>query len=166
MIAFDLQCDLNHQFEGWFGSNDDFEKQLAQGLVVCPICGSQHVRKRLSAPNIGRKGNQLENPVPHAVKTGVPNNNDDTAVVSNSPQMPAPMREMIGKLAEAQSEALEKSEWVGREFAEEARAIHYGETEDRVIHGEATPQEADSLAEEGIAATPLLFPYVPPQAKN
>ncbi len=157
MIAFDLVCSHQHRFEGWFASSREYERQLADGLLICPSCGDQHIEKALSVPNVGRKGNQL--PVSQPV-------GNEVTSVSNAAVMQDAVDEMANKLAEVQKKLLKDSEWVGGKFAEEARAIHYGETDDRLIHGETSLDEAQALAEEGVNVAPLLFPYVPDVAKN
>lgn len=160
MIAYDLVCRAGeHRFEGWFGSSTDFEQQKLQGLLSCPICGDAEVSKAVMAPNVGRKANQL----PSAPRSS---GSDDAVAVANMSEMPAEMIEMIGKVAEMQSKMLEKSHWVGDRFADEARAIHYGDAPDRIIHGNATIDDARELHEEGISVAPLPLPYVPPEAKN
>lgn len=88
------------------------------------------------------------------------------SMVTNSAHMPEIISELFDKLSAAQEAALKDSAWVGREFAEEARAIHYGEAEQRKIHGEVSPEEADALTEEGVQVAPLPLPYIPPQLKN
>lgn len=113
----------------------------------------------LSVPNVGRKGNQAFVPVAHEIA-------EESYPVSNRLKLPPQMTELIEKLAKAQQELLDKSDWVGDDFADAARAIHYGEAEDRPIHGEATREEAEDLADEGIAVAPLPFPFLPPEAKN
>ncbi len=163
MISYDLQCAIGHKFEGWFGSSADFEKQKQSGFLDCPACGSTEVVKCLSAPNIGRKANQAESIAPlQGEVTTAP----EPATLTNAPEIPAAMQEAIDKVAQIQAESLKESTWVGRKFADEARAIHYGETDDRVIHGETSSDEAEALAEEGIRVMPLLFPVIPPEAKN
>lgn len=162
MIAFDLQCSGGHKFEGWFGSSSDFDAQQSAGLLACPVCNSGTVHKALSVPNVGRKGNQASLP---ASDMPIPTEQVSGEVI-NAPALTPAMREMMHKLAAAQTEMLKKSDWVGREFAETARAIHYGEEADRLIHGETSPDEADALAEEGIKVAPLPFPVIPPTAKN
>jgi len=172
MIAYDLLCSSAHQFEGWFGSSADYENQLCSGLLKCPVCGDEAITKMLSAPNIGRKGNQPPADVPVEREMAAPTVADasttpaETIAVTNNAAAPEAMSEMMGKLANAQQEMLKESKWVGRDFAEEARAIHYGETDSQQIHGEASPDEAKMLAEEGVTVAPLLFPYVPPEAQN
>lgn len=160
MIAFDLICTpQGHRFEGWFASSAEYERQLGLDLLSCPTCGSAAISKAVMAPNIGRKGNQLAVAAPQSEP-------EPTVAVSNQPEMPAQIEKAIAELAKLQSRMLENSDWVGREFAEEARAIHYGETPGRIIHGEASPDEAQALFDEGITVAPLPLPFVPPEAKN
>jgi hypothetical protein len=162
MIAFDLKCSSGHGFEGWFASSGDFDVQRSTGLLACPVCDDTAVHKALSVPNVGRKGNQLA-----TVSANVPAPAEAVSgEVVNAPALPPQMVELMHKMAAAQTEMLKESEWVGREFAETARAIHYGEEGDRLIHGETSRDEADALAEEGIAVAPLPFPVIPPAAKN
>lgn len=113
----------------------------------------------MMAPNIGRKGNQAPIALPQSAA-------EPTVAVSNQPEMPAQIEKAIAELSKLQSRMLEKSDWVGRKFVEEARAIHYGETPERIIHGEASPNEAQALFDEGISVAPLPLPFVPPEAKN
>lgn len=162
MIAFDLNCSAGHRFEGWFGSSQDYDAQQAGGLLACPLCDDRHVHKALSVPNVGRKGNQAVIQRSQAIERAEP----VTGEVVNTPTLPPAMMALMQKLMVKQTEMLKDSQWVGREFAETARAIHYGEESDRLIHGETSADEAQDLAEEGIAVAPLPFPVVPPQAKN
>ncbi|KHS48456.1 DUF1178 family protein [Novosphingobium subterraneum] len=158
MIVFDLQCGPNgHRFEGWFGSSQDYESQLARGLVSCPSCGSPDVAKAVMAPNVGRKGNQLAAPVPAKPVESAP--------VANVPLPPEAVA-MLQAVAAMQAEAIKSSTWVGDKFADDARAMHYGEKDPGAIHGRATPDEARELLEEGIAVAPLLIPVVPPEEAN
>ena len=147
MIVFDLRCSGEHVFEAWFGSSGAFEEQRARGLLSCPICGDGDIGKAVMAPNIPAKGNR------------------QSALVAEAPT-PAAMKAAIRALAEAQARALEKSEWVGRAFADRARAMHVGDVDPAPIHGEATLGEAKALVEEGVAIAPLPFPVVPPEAIN
>ncbi|MCX7864485.1 MAG: DUF1178 family protein [Novosphingobium sp.] len=155
MIVFDLECRSGgHRFEGWFGSSDDFLHQQEQGLVNCPECGSADVGKAVMAPNVGRKGNQIS---------------DASArrkALSNGSPMLAEAAMMMRRLWQMQAEALKNSRWVGDRFAEDVRAMHYGEREVENIHGEATLAEAKALHEEGIAVLPLPFPVAPPGKAN
>lgn len=155
MIVFDLQCRLHgHRFEGWFGSSADFEAQQARGLVACPHCGASEVEKALMAPNVARKGNQ-DGPTP-----------GKSLPVARSASLPPEAQQALAMLAQVQTEALKHSRWVGGDFAEQSRAIHYGERADEPIHGQATPEEARSLLDEGIAVMPLLVPVAPPDELN
>ena len=149
MIVFDLRCAGDHVFEAWFGSSGAFEEQRARGLLICPICGDADIGKAAMAPNIPAKGNRQS---PSALPAEAPT--------------PAAMKAAMRALAAAQTKALEKSEWVGRAFADRARAMHVGEADPAPIHGEATAGEAKALAEEGVAIAPLPFPVVPPEAIN
>ncbi len=157
MIVFDLECRSGgHRFEGWFGSSDDFASQQERGLVSCPECGSADVGKAVMAPNVGRKGNQ----------GGGERRPARPETVSNGPPMPPEAVKMMKKLAKMQAEALKESKWVGDKFAEDARAMHYGERDMESIHGQATLEEAKQLHDEGIAASPLPFPVAPPGKAN
>ena len=160
MIVFDLECSgTGHRFEGWFGSSEDFVRQQERGLVTCPVCGSADVAKAVMAPRLARKGNQL--PAPAA----------STAVAAQKPQpmahaMPPEAVAMMKAIATMQAEALKSSTWVGDRFAEDARAMHYGERDVAPIHGQATLDEARELFEEGVEIAPLLVPIVPPGEAN
>lgn len=179
MIVFDLECRAGaHRFEGWFGSSEDFASQQARGLVSCPQCGSADVIKAPMAPNLSRKGNQrAEGPSRDAVPSAAAN----PAVPSPSPvsqsqapiSQPAPpsppspqVMAMMHAIATAQAEALKSSRWVGGKFVENARAMHYGDKEPAPIHGQATPDEARALIEEGVEVAPILFPVAPPSDVN
>lgn len=154
MIAFDLNCSNGHRFEGWFASSEDYSKQQSAGLLACPVCNDITVQKALSVPHVPKKGNQRSVSVPIAAEP------------PKTDALPPVVVELVQKLAVAQTEMLKQSQWVGGQFAETARAIHYGEEADRIIHGETSADEAKALMEEGIQVAPLLFPVVPPSAKN
>ncbi|MEO1045291.1 MAG: DUF1178 family protein [Pseudomonadota bacterium] len=188
MIVFDLQCRKNgHVFEGWFGSSEDYDRQHADGLLCCPICGDTEVTKAVMAPNVGRKGNQHPSvaatdmvindeaappqvPAPSmpSAPAAVSDNGRSDVTVANTPKdaAPADMKRLLSALAKAQSKALAQSKWVGCDFAEQARAMHYGEVEQEQIHGEASGEEAEALIEEGVALMPLPFPVQPPEKQN
>lgn len=150
MIVFDLSCDAGHRFEGWFGSSEDYSGQRERGLVACPQCGSAAVGKAPMAPSVPAKGNRQ--------------------AVAKQPvaggKLPPELAGVLVKLAEAQAKALENSTWVGDDFTERSRAMHYGDREAEPIHGQATHDEAKELLEEGIAVAPLLVPVVPPEERN
>jgi|SRR5688500_1172544 hypothetical protein len=151
MIVFDLSCSRGHPFEGWFGSSEDFAVQLEGGRVTCPTCGSSEVGKAPMAPAVPRKGNRTA-PVPKQALARGP--------------MPPEVSEALAKLAEAQARALKDSRWVGDAFAEQSREMHYGERDAETIHGQATREQAQALAEEGIPVAPLPFPVAPPEELN
>jgi hypothetical protein len=154
MIVYDLSCDNGHRFEGWFGSSDDFTSQSEDGLLSCPRCGSDSVGKAPMAPAVPKKGNQAQ-PAPVGARQPM----------ARGP-MPPQVAEALQKLAEAQAGALRESKWVGDAFAEQSRAMHYGERDAETIHGQATPDEARALFEEGIPVTALPFPVAPPDELN
>lgn len=140
MIVFDLVCaGQGHVFEAWFGSSADFDAQKERGLVTCPLCDAP-ADKAPMAPRVAAKGNAA----PSA----------------------AEVKAMMGKLAEMQKQMLANSEHVGDRFPDEARAIHLGEAEARAIHGRASPDEAKSLADEGVPVSPLPFPVAEPGSEN
>lgn len=149
MKVLNLQCAHGHGFEGWFASNNEFETQLAKGLVSCPMCGDTTITKLLSAPRLN-----LGNAKPPAEPT--PSAAPPSAPASEDGQKPSPE----GVWMRAVREALANTEDVGRRFADEVRKMHYGEAKERSIRGEATPEEARELAEEGIPV--MLLPLPPP----
>ena len=152
MIVFELACPHEHRFEGWFGSSADFARQQAGGLVSCPTCGSRQVSKAPMSPAVGRKGNQRQDKSP-------------ALPVSRGP-LPPELQQALTNLAQAQAKALENSTWVGDDFADATRAMHYGEREAEAIHGRADGETALALLEEGIAVAPLPFPLIPPSDLN
>ncbi len=161
MIVFDLKCaGQGHVFEAWFGSSADYEDQKARGLLACPLCGDGDVTKAVMAPAVGAKGNS------RAVGVREKAGREEPAVPAMSGVDEAKMKAMVEALATAQRKALEDSTWVGRGFAEQARAMHYGEKDRASIHGEVAPAEAKALIAEGVEVAPLPFPVIPPQAKN
>ena len=139
MIIFDLTCNNDHGFEGWFQSAESFEQQLQTGLVSCPYCGSVEIRRVPSAVHLGKSSAPTEN----AGERG-------TAV--------SPQGELLGVYQQLLSAILAGSEDVGKEFASEARKMHYLEAPARSIRGQATSEEFDSLREEGIEV--LHFPVL------
>ena len=148
MIVFDLACAEGHRFEGWFASSAAFDEQQARSLVACPHCGSPEIEKAPMAPSVPAKGNSKS---------------DRQSVTS---KLPPEVAQAMQALAEAQKKALKDSTWVGDRFADESRAMHYGERDHATIHGQATRDEAIALAEEGIAVSPLPFPVAPPDELN
>lgn len=152
MIVFQLACDNAHSFEGWFRSSEDFAGQQASGLLTCPVCESAAVTKAPMAPAVPAKGNRS---APGSA----------AHPVANRP-MPPEVAAALKALAAAQAKALETSEWVGDRFASRVRSMHYGETEEKQVHGRATRSDAEALIEEGIAVSPLLVPVHSPEELN
>ncbi len=160
MIVFDLECRAGgHRFEGWFASSEDFAGQQARGLVTCPTCGAPEVDKALSAPRLTRKGNQLP-AVPPAAPRAEP-----AQPVAAGPLPPETVA-MLKAVAAVQTEMLKSSTWVGENFAEDARAMHYGEKDHAMIHGRASPAEVQGLIDEGVPVAPVIVPVVPPGEVN
>ncbi len=147
MIRYALHCDKAHDFESWFPSAASYDDQRKRRLVTCPVCGSHRIDKALMAPQVARKDRAPEPvpapaPMPAAAQAPV-------AMVSPAEQ------ELRAKIRELREHLTRNSDHVGDRFAEEARKIHYGETEHRSIFGSATPDEARELHEEGIEFHPL-----------
>jgi hypothetical protein len=144
MKVLNLQCSHGHSFEGWFASQDDYDAQRARGLVSCPVCNDSEVTKLLSAPRLNLGSGQPEPPsTTHTESTCV-------AQASAAPLQAAWMQMVRHVIA--------NTEDVGPKFADEARKIHYGETEERSIRGQATREETEALLDEGIDILPLPVP--------
>ena len=169
MIVFDLECRAGgHRFEGWFGSSLDFAEQHARGLLDCPQCGSLDIAKAPMAPRLARKGNQRDLAVvPPASEKAAPKPDASEpsaparpvpAPASAPPTMPPQVIAAMHALAAMQAEALRRSRWVGERFADDVRAMHYGEQEEQVVHGQATAEEAQELFDEGICHPPAAVP--------
>jgi hypothetical protein len=134
VIKFSLRCDQGHDFEAWFRDSGDFDTQKKRGFLECPSCGSNHVEKALMAPRVttARKREEV------------------AVAIGNAAQ-----REIMAKLHEMAREVRKSGEDVGNRFPEEARKIHYGETDARGIYGKATVEEVTGLLEEGVEIMPL-----------
>lgn len=132
MIVYSLSCATGHAFEGWFSSSAAYDEQLAGGKLVCPVCDSRKVSKAPMAPALSNAvGKQKSEPAAHELRK---------------------MRQFMTGL---RKHVMETGENVGRDFPEEARKIHYGETEERPIYGEASVKDAIELVEEGVNVAPL-----------
>jgi hypothetical protein len=136
MISFNLRCGKEHVFEAWFKDGKSYDRQAKQGRVSCPVCGDNKVEKAPMAPNIA---------------SGVSRKRRDDGQVSRA----AELRETLNKL---KAEIEKNFDYVGPNFAEEARKIHYKESEQRSIYGEATDQEAKALQEEGVEFSRIPWP--------
>jgi len=164
MIRYELRCDQAHEFDGWFKDSAAFDKLAAVGLVECPHCGPTKVAKRLMAPAIPKKGRPARNakpeapPVPAAeAAPSSPPSPRPAPPAAALAAMPAELRAMLRHL---RTEIEKNCDYVGADFAEEARKIHHGEAEARGIFGEASEDEAEALREEGIEIGRI--PWVPP----
>ncbi len=162
MILYDLRCGSGHGFEAWFRNSDTYDAQHAEQQIACPVCGGVDVSKAPMAPRIARSrrgrdtvspdtgpesgSGQGENAPPATIEPTVP---------KLSPEGLERMRAVMTKIAALNRHVAETCDYVGNDFAEEARKIHYGETEHRDIYGEASPDEAAELQEEGIAVASL-----------
>ncbi|MCV6594312.1 MAG: DUF1178 family protein [Silicimonas sp.] len=145
MIRFDLECAAGHGFESWFPSNDTFDTLVAAGQVLCPVCNSKDVQKALMAPPVRASRKKAVEPATQPM------------VNSDDPD--------LKKAVQAIREHVEKnSDYVGDRFVEEARAMHDGDAPQRSIHGQARPEEAKKLIEDGVPAVPL--PFIPKQKTN
>lgn len=142
MIHYKLTCDQDHQFDSWFRSSDDYETLREAGQVACVTCGSTRVRRSPMAPSIAKSGA------------------DDAAPALSEPPDP----EAGQALAALRRHVEENSAYVGPAFASQARAMHEGSAPERAIHGEAKPEEAKALIEDGIPVAPL--PFVPKRRTN
>lgn len=173
MKVLDLQCSQQHSFEGWFGSEDDFQSQLIRGLVQCPLCGNAEITKKLSAPrfNLGKAVAPTL-----AGETAAASTNEATAAEAASSTELVAKPSQKGQAAQRPNLSTEAAEvmqaaWlevakhvmantedVGSSFASEARKIHYGEADERAIRGQATPDQTLELIEEGIDVMPMPIP--------
>ena len=157
MKVLDLQCQHGHVFEGWFGSEQDFQGQRERGLVQCPMCADDHIEKRLSAPRLNL-GARAPAAAPALGTEVTPPHTHSGAVEAGRlpPDLQAAWLHLARKI-------VANTEDVGPQFAQEARRMHHGEAQERAIRGQATPDEAVQLIEEGIAVLPLPLP---PSAKE
>ena len=133
MIQYSLVCEIDHKFDAWFRSAEAFDEQGARGIVTCPVCGSDKVGKGLMAPAVARSGA------------------DKVAVTSGHPQQ----AEILQVLRAMRNKVMSEADYVGDKFAEEARKIHFKESDPRGIYGEATREEVTALVEDGIDVLPL-----------
>ena len=153
MIRYTLNCDSGHTFESWFASSSAYDKQAKRSLIACPVCNSSKIEKAIMAPRLGR-GAATEEPI--ASPPVPPPAAAPPAVPAGQVAMVSPVEhELRKKLKELRDHIVKNADYVGPSFPEQARKIHYGEVEHRSIYGEATPEEAKELDEEGIAFHPL-----------
>jgi hypothetical protein len=156
MIHYQLRCGAEHSFDGWFKDSASFEKQAKRGLLECPVCGNASVDRALMAPSVPKKGRPMRNeivPMPPAAPEPAPN---PASIAVQVPALPAHMRAVLQRM---RAEIEEKCDYVGDDFADEARRMHHGSADARGIYGETTAEDAESLAEEGIEVARI--PWVP-----
>lgn len=142
MIRYSLRCEAGHGFESWFKNAEGFAALQADGQVACPVCGAASVEKELMAPAV----------------------RPSRKAAASKPDLSAPASELEEKLAALKKQIEENSEYVGMNFAAEARKIHAGQAPERAIHGEAKPDEARAMIEEGLPVAPL--PFLPTRKVN
>ena len=147
MIRYALACDKGHEFESWFQNSAAYDKQIKRKLIACPHCGSPKVEKAIMAPRLASSRKRAA-PAEPPVAAPTP---EKSPVAMISPQE----QELRSKLKELREHLTKNADHVGPKFPEEARKMHYGETKHRSIYGEASPEEARRLAEEGIEFHPL-----------
>jgi hypothetical protein len=150
VIRYALTCKRGHVFESWFGSSKAYDEQVARGLISCPACGSTEVEKSLMTPAVGKASRRPRQEITSET-TG--EQKSPVALLSEKE------RELRTKLREIRDHVTKNADYVGGKFPEEARRMHYGEIEHRSIYGEASPQDAAALIDEGIEVQPL--PIIP-----
>jgi hypothetical protein len=149
MIRYSLRCEKDHAFESWFQSSSAYDSQVKRKLVTCPACGSAKVEKAIMAPRIvGKKGRESVAPSPAPAPA-------ETPAAESTSLMMAQERELRAKIKELRDHIVKNADNVGERFPNEARAMHYGDKEHRPIYGEASPEEARSLIDEGVEVSPL-----------
>jgi hypothetical protein len=151
MIRYNLRCERGHAFESWFQSSSAYETQEKRRLVNCPACGSAKVERAIMAPQIvSQKSRDRAEPA-----APVPATSTEVTAPASTPLMMAQERELRAKLKELRDHIVKNADNVGERFPNEARKMHYGDIEHRPIYGEASPDEARSLIEEGVEVSPL-----------
>ena len=158
MIKYQLICDQNHEFEGWFQGSAAYDEQVANGLLCCPLCDSDQVKRALMTPTLAspkqRKSSTLSASAPPASLTSAPSRSGHATAPSPAPVMQAEQVQAFGaalaELRQLRQKIVKNCRDVGDNFAEEARKIHYGEAEAEGIYGQATQEERESLKDEGI----------------
>ncbi|MDV7337989.1 DUF1178 family protein [Terasakiella sp. A23] len=155
MIRYQLLCEHNHEFEAWFRDSSAFDEQAERGEVQCPFCGNDNVRKAVMAPAVASRKEALISDNQQVAIEAAEKAADDMRDGADPQEVAQVFMEVVNKL---QKHVEDTCDYVGDDFADEARAIHYGDAEERGIYGEATPEETEELRDEGIevAALPKL----------
>ena len=150
MIRYTLRCERDHSFESWFQNSSAYDSQVRRKLVTCPVCNSTKVEKAIMAPRIvSKKGREAPVPAPVAALPA------EAPATESTPLLMAQERELRAKLKELRDHIVKNADNVGERFPNEARKMHYGDIEHRPIYGEASPDEARALIEEGVEVAPL-----------
>ena len=158
MIRYALRCERDHHFESWFQDSAAYDQQVKRKLVACPACESVKVEKAIMAPRIvSKKGRERKETIPaiNPVPAPAPAEAPATPGQTSTSLMMAQERELRAKLKELRDHIVKNADNVGEKFPNEARKMHYGEIEHRPIYGEASPEEARSLIDEGVEVSPL-----------
>jgi hypothetical protein len=165
MIRYALACDEGHAFESWFANSATYDRQVKRGLVSCPVCNSTKVEKAIMAPRVTgtkRRGDaSMSAPMPEGPASSQPSapkappESPEANVAAPVAMMSPQEREFRRKLKELREHLTRNADYVGRRFPEEARRMHYGEVQRRSVYGEATPDQAKELHEEGVEFHPL-----------
>ena len=151
MIRYSLRCEKDHLFESWFQSSSAYDAQVRRKLVACPVCGSAKVEKAIMAPQIvSKKGREIVAPAQEPAASAT-----EIAAPASTPLLMAQERELRAKLKELRDHIVKNADNVGERFPNEARKMHYGDMEHRPIYGEASPDEARALIDEGVEVSPL-----------
>jgi hypothetical protein len=152
MIHYNLRCKKGHAFESWFQSSSAYEAQEKRKLISCPVCGSTKVERAIMAPRIvSKKGRDtVSEPLPVSVPAA-----EVIPPSSPTPLLMAQEAELRTKLRELRDHIVKNADNVGEKFPNEARKMHYGDIEHRPIYGEASPDEAKALIDEGVEVMPL-----------
>jgi hypothetical protein len=159
MIHYQLNCAADHEFDGWFKDSDNFDRQAKRGLISCPVCADTKIRRALMAPRLARRGRVIDVETTEPAKTPAPSE------VGAPPAIPAQAAggmipdQVRAALHRLRAEVEKNCDYVGPDFAKEARKIHNGEAEPRGIYGESTEAEAEALADDGIGVAQI--PWIP-----
>ena len=156
MIRYTLRCARDHTFESWFQNSAAYDSQAKRKLVSCPVCDSVKVEKAIMAPRIvGKKSRERAEPAPTPAAAPTVAPVVETPTAGSTPLLMAQERELRAKIKELRDHIVKNADNVGEKFPNEARKMHYGEIEHRPIYGEASPEEAKSLIDEGVEVSPL-----------
>jgi hypothetical protein len=149
MLRYQLNCAEGHTFEAWFSSSKGYDAQLRRKQVMCPVCGTDEVKKAIMSPRVARSRSRKQQPVVDETPTPPPPARQSQHMLNGE------QRKLLNQMRQLRDEMLAKSDYVGPKFAEEARRIHNEEAPARGIHGEATPEEVAELKEEGVDIYPV-----------